>query len=223
MEDRWLEELSFQDQEEEKVVLVSAISQYAYCPRRCMLIHLESEFEDNVFTVQGRLLHENIDEPKVVNRQGVHIEYGLPIWSRKFGLVGKTDVVEFADDGTVRPVEYKRGIRRPQRPDDLQLCAQAMCLEEMLNLTITEGSIYYNKSRSRRVVSFTDVMRKEVEQVIQHIRLLMESEILPPPVADARCKHCSLVDICIPHALRSQENTKIYKNLFVPIQEEEIS
>lgn len=186
---------------EEDSVLISAIAQYAYCPRRCALIHLEQTFEENVFTLQGSRLHDRADEPLTTWEAGKRIERAMPIWSETLGLVGRADTVEFADDGSIRPVEYKRGTRAPKRHDDLQLCAQALCLEEMLGRPIHEGAVFYHASRRTRRVLFDEALRRDTLAAIEGVRTLLRARRVPPPVNDARCPNCSLVEACLPEAL----------------------
>lgn len=127
----------FRDDEIEAPINVSALNQYAYCPRRCGLIYLDGEFEDNLHTSRGNLEHERVDRISHHNTQdGIRVEFALSIWSDKFGLIGKCDAVEFWPDGIVYPVEYKHGPRHAWINDDMQLAAQALCLEEMTGQTI---------------------------------------------------------------------------------------
>ncbi|MDM7324366.1 MAG: CRISPR-associated protein Cas4 [Thermus sp.] len=116
--------------EEDSLIPISALQHYAYCPRQFALIHIEQEWRDNLFTYMGTLAHKTIDEPSSLTRQGMRVEYGLPLFSERLGLVGKADVVEFPQD-IPYPVERKLSRRKSSKPDEIQLCAQAMCLEEM--------------------------------------------------------------------------------------------
>jgi CRISPR-associated exonuclease Cas4 len=181
---------------------VSALNQFTYCPRRCGLIYLESEFSENIHTSRGNAEHERVDQSGyVTTREGARAEYALPVWSERIGLIGKCDVVEFWPDGNIYPVEYKHGERKKRLNDDLQLVAQAMCLEEMTGKTITHGAIYHHGSRRRREVAITQELRDKVKETVHAIRAMMDSGKLPPPVNDARCKECSLKEICQPEAL----------------------
>jgi len=182
-------------------IAVSALAQYVYCPRRCALIHLEHQFEENVFTIRGRLVHEQVDEPITALEGDRRIEQAVPLWSDRLGLVGKADVVEFLPDGTPYPVEYKSGRRRPRRAIDVQLCAQALCLEEMLNRPVPRGAVFHHASRRRREVEFTETLRADVENVGKAVRELLAASTIPPPLADARCPNCSLIDVCMPAAV----------------------
>ena len=188
---------------------VSALNQHTYCPRRCGLIYLESEFSDNLHTSRGNAEHERVDHAGwVTTREGARAEYALPVWSDRLGLVGKCDVVEFWPDGGIYPVEYKHGTRKNRLNDDLQLAAQAMCLEEMFGKLVTQGAISHHTSRRRREVAITPELRQQVETTIAAIRAMLASGKLPPPANDARCKECSLNDICQPQAMAEKEKQR---------------
>ena len=131
------------------LVMVSALEHWSYCPRQCALIHVEQTFDENLYTLRGRMLHERVDVPEAEQREGVRIERALPLWSDRLGLVGKADVVEFHGDAPY-PVEYKHGPRQHWGHDDLQLCAQALCLEDMTGQPVPAGAIYHHSSRRRR-------------------------------------------------------------------------
>jgi CRISPR-associated exonuclease Cas4 len=197
---------------------VSALNQYTYCPRRCGLIYLESEFSDNIHTSRGNAEHERVDQSGwVTTCEGARAEYALPIWSDRLGLVGKCDVVEFWTDGGIYPVEYKHGARKNRLNDDLQLGAQVICLEEMFGKPILNGAIYHHTSRRRREVAITPELRGKVEETVNAIRAMMDSGKLPPPVNDARCKACSLKEICQPQAVAARATQHVLlETLFEP-------
>lgn len=182
-------------------IMLSALQHWSYCPRQCALIHLEQAFDENVHTMRGNAAHERVDDPGFETFEGVRSERALPVWSDRLGLVGKCDVVEFHPDGHIFPVEYKHGRKKPQAHDDLQLAAQAMCMEEMFGKPILKGAIYHHTSRRRREVAITPELRKHVEDTVAGIRAMLVSGKLPPPANDARCKECSLNDICQPQAM----------------------
>jgi CRISPR-associated exonuclease Cas4 len=186
-------------------VNVSALNQYAYCPRRCALIYLEGEFADNIHTARGNAEHERVDSTAhATGKDGARTEYALPIWSERIGLIGKCDAVEFWPDGTIFPVEYKHGKRRAWINDDLQLAAQAMCLEEMLGTPVREGAIFHASSRRRREVRLTDVLRRQVEDTVSAIRQILAAERLPPVTTEERrCRECSMREICEPEMGRA--------------------
>ncbi|MFQ5852032.1 MAG: CRISPR-associated protein Cas4 [Candidatus Binatia bacterium] len=194
--------------------MISALEHWSYCPRQCALIHLEQTFDENLYTLRGRMLHDRVDEGRGELQTGVRIERGLPLWSKRLGLVGKADVVEFHGE-TPYPVEYKHGPRRQWGHDDLQLCAQALCLEEMTGQTVPRGAIFHHGSRRRREVVFNEPLRQRVEEAVVAIRQMLASAELPPPVNDARCHHCSLKESCLPSVVMEARRLRsIQKELF---------
>jgi CRISPR-associated exonuclease Cas4 len=182
-------------------ISISALQHYAYCPRQCALIHVEQVFDDNIYTARGQAVHRLVDTPGYEIKSGVKVERALPLWSDKLGLIGKADVVEFHAGGAVYPVEFKHGRKREKIHDDIQLAAQAMCLEEMLGITVPHGAIYHASSHRRREVAITLALRHLVEAAVVAIRQMIEQRTLPPPVNDERCRACSLIDACQPAAL----------------------
>jgi len=187
---------------------VSALNHYAYCPRRCALIHVEQTFDENIYTMRGRDLHERTDTPEESGKEGeTRVERALPLWSKKLGLVGKADVVEFCED-VPYPVEYKSGRRSHWENDDLQLCAQAMCLEEMTGWSVPRGAIYHHGSRRRREVIFDESLRSHVEKAVVAIREMLSARVLPSPVNDKRCERCSLKESCMPSVIGEQDRVK---------------
>jgi CRISPR-associated exonuclease Cas4 len=203
---------------DEDLVLISALEHYSYCPRQCALIHVERIFDENVFTLRGRRAHERADQPLTrTEGDGVRVERALPLWSDRYGIVGKADVVEFHSDGNVVPVEYKHGPRRERRHDDLQLCAQALCLEEMLGVPVHEGAIYSVQTHRRRVVRFDTLLRDETLQAVADVRALMDDTgPLPPALNDGRCPKCSLRDACVPATVVAARETRLAAQLFMP-------
>jgi CRISPR-associated exonuclease Cas4 len=196
-------------------VMLSALQHYSYCPRQCALIHIEQAFDENVHTMRGNAVHERVDEPGLGSFEGVRTEYALPVWSEKLGLIGKCDVVEFYPDGRIYPVEYKHGKKRAKAHDDIQLAAQAICLEEMTGKAVMHGAIYHHSSRRRREVAITTSLRQQVEETVKAVRALLASGKLPPPVNDARCKECCLKEICQPEALTNKaRQRKMHVELF---------
>lgn len=189
----------------EEPIQVAALQHWCYCPRQCALIHVEQGFAENVYTLRGRAVHDRVDAPGLEVRAGMRVERALPIWSERLGLIGKADVVEFSGDGTPYPVEYKNGSRAKRASiaacDDLQLAAQAVCLEEMTGRAVPEGALYYASSKRRRPVPITDALRASVENAVAAVRALLAAARLPPPVDDERCRACSLIDLCQPRAL----------------------
>jgi CRISPR-associated exonuclease Cas4 len=187
--------------DEAAIVPISALEHYAYCPRQCALIHVEQVYEENVYTLRGVALHQRVDQAARAWDEGLRLEYALPLWSLRLGLSGRADVVGFLPDGTPYPIEYKSGKRKVKYHDDVQLCAQAMCLEEMLGVVVPRGALYYHASRRRREVTFTEPLRQLTEQIIYRTRQLLLSGRTPPPVNDARCPDCSLIRLCMPKVI----------------------
>ncbi|MGA7983314.1 MAG: CRISPR-associated protein Cas4 [Chromatiaceae bacterium] len=196
---------------------LSALQHWAYCPRQCGLIHLEQSFEDNIHTARGQAVHQLVDTPGYEMKAGVRVERSLPLWSDRLNLIGKADLVEFHPDGTVFPVEFKHGRKRKRTHDDVQLAAQAMCLEEMLGRAVPNGAIYHASSRRRRDVALGPALRQLVAQTVAAIRSMLLSQQLPPPVNDGRCRECSLKDICQPEAMAERSaQASLRAVLFVP-------
>lgn len=208
---------------ETDLIPLSALNHWAYCPRRCGLIHLEGEFMDNIHTARGNAEHERVDQvAHVVSREGARVEYALPVWSDRVGLIGKCDVVEFWPDSTVYPVEYKHGARKKWMNDDLQLAAQALCLEEMLDRPVPKGAIYHASSRRRREVAITAELRRLVAQTTEAIRAMLASGRLPAPVNDGRCRECSLKEICQPEALAEKARLARLAAALYGVDEDEV-
>ena len=186
---------------------LSALQHWAYCPRQCGLIHLEQAFDDNLHTLRGQAVHQQVDQPGMEIRKGLRIERALPLWHDGLGLIGKADVVEFEPDGTPYPVEYKHGSRNKAADiaaaDDLQLAAQAVCLQAMTGHAVPEGALFYASSKRRREVMIDAGLRQQVADTAAAIRAMLASGRLPAPTADVRrCKGCSLRDRCQPEAWR---------------------
>jgi CRISPR-associated exonuclease Cas4 len=196
---------------------LSALQHWAYCPRQCGLIHLEQAFADNIHTARGQAVHHLVDTPGYEIKSGVRVERALPLWSDRLNLIGKADLVEFHPDGTVFPVEFKHGAKRKKLHDDLQLAAQAMCLEDMLGRPVPKGAIFHASSHRRREVAITPDLRQIVVETAEAIRAMLASGKLPPPVNDSRCKECSLKEICQPEAIadRSRQRQQ-QRDLFNP-------
>ncbi len=196
-------------------VPLSALQHYAFCPRQCALIHVEQEWVENFLTAQGRALHERVDSGEPETRKGVRFERSVHVSAEKLGISGIIDMVEReVQTGRLKPVEYKRGKPKPEPFDEIQLCAQALCLEEMSGQTITEGALWYRQTRHRVPVVFSDGLRAETLNVIAQVRELLASGQTPPPVYGKRCKACSLVEICQPTLLERDRSAKYVEELF---------
>lgn len=185
-------------------IILSALEHYAYCPRQCALIHVEQVWSENIYTMRGRDVHERVHDESSHESGGMRQERSLPLWCRRLGLTGKGDLVEFYDD-LPYPVEYKSGRRRRGAPETLQLCAQAICLEEMFGVVVPKGAIFWHGSRERMEIVFTSAMREQVDRVTQAVRKMLEQGITPPPVNDKRCEQCSLRESCLPGVVSEKQ------------------
>jgi len=193
------------DSGNETIVPVSATEHFSYCPRQCALIHVEQTFDENLYTIRGRLLHEVVDEGASESAEGVRILHSLTLWSERYGLIGKSDVVELRQGGPY-PIEYKVGPPRGVHAD-VQLCAQALCLEEMFGQAVPLGAIYQGAQRRHREVEMDDRLRQRTVRVIEETRTLLAGQIVPPPIADRRrCRRCSLVDACLPEVIADRRH-----------------
>ncbi len=189
-------------------VMISALEHWSYCPRQCGLIHLESTFDENLFTLKGGALHTRIDEPGYHRRKGVRVERALPLWSDRLGLYGKADAVEFDREDHPHPVEYKSGKPVNIVHASIQLCAQTLCLEDMLEVRIERGTLFYGGIKQRVEVSLDQALRDKTFAVIEAVRMMQKEERLALPVNDRRCRHCSLIDACQPFAVMQGIQTK---------------
>ncbi len=200
---------------EDNLLPLSAIQHLFFCERQCALIHIEQLWDENLFTAQGRIMHEKVHSETAERRRDIRVEYGMPLRSLKLGLSGKADVVEFhrLDGGhwprqgrgwQPFPVEFKRGRQKPDNRDKVQLCAQAICLEEMMSLSVPRGAIYYGKERHRTEVEFDESLRQDTEQTAARLRKLIESGKTPPPVYEEKCDSCSLFSLCLPKTIEKK-------------------
>jgi CRISPR-associated exonuclease Cas4 len=190
---------------EDELLPISALQHLLYCERQCALIHIERVWEENLFTAEGRILHDKVDSGENSVRAGRRIARSLPLRSLALGLSGIADVVEFGPGRTeVFPVEYKRGRSKAADWDRVQLCAQAMCLEEMLDVVITEGALFYGKTRRRERGDFDDELRAETRKAAERLHRLIEARRTPPAVYSAKCDACSLFHACMPKLPRSK-------------------
>jgi len=233
-------------------VLISALNEYVFCPRRCALKFIEGHWGDNEHTSLGTILHDHADEPGYETDAGVTLLRALPLFSARYGLTGKADIVEVRErnfelrisdcelkqrelrnansetnarsdftrsairnpQSDIRrkqyaPVEYKKGRRRKFENDDVQLCAQAFCLEEMFSVAVSEGFIYHAASKRRRKVIFDEHLRAETERTIEAVRTLLAKGEVPPAVLLPRCDGCSLRSICLPELTQIKARTEL--------------
>lgn len=190
-------------------VMISALEHFSYCPRQCGLIHVEQTFTENIYTIRGAHSHERVHEESAGTVNGVRVVRGIPLWSDDLGLIGKSDVVEFHGE-TPYPVEHKVGHRRKWGHEDIQLGAQALCLEEMLSVPVPAGAIFYWGSRRRREVVIDAKLRELVARTTEAVRAMLAGLALPPALNDARCPSCSLNDACLPTVLGHPRRVQLY-------------
>jgi len=199
---------------EDDLIMISALQHYAFCPRQCALIHIEQVWQESGLTAEGRIMHDKVHEEQRESRGAVRIEYGIPLRSLRLGVIGKADVVEFhrAGKGVWRPfpVEHKRGKPKSDHCDKVQLCAQALCLEEMLSVPVPEGALFYGRTRRRLDVLFDEGLRRETEEAAEKARRLIASGMTPAPVYARRCESCSLIGECLPKKMEKKPSVKRY-------------
>ncbi|MBL8027394.1 MAG: CRISPR-associated protein Cas4 [Fibrobacteres bacterium] len=186
---------------ETELLPISAIQHLYFCERQCALIHIERLWSENRLTVEGQLLHERVHDEGDENRPGIRIARGLHLRSLALGLSGVADAVEFHTNGSetiIYPVEYKRGRPKISDCDRVQLCAQSMCLEEMLKCKIEAGAIYYGQPRRREEVILTPILRDETINISTRLHDLIRSRKTPIAEFAKRCKNCSLYELCLP-------------------------
>ncbi len=204
-------------EEADQFVLISALQHYAYCPRQFALIHVEQGWAENYFTAHGNLLHERVDSCEPEQRGNVRFERGVAVKSQQLGLTGKLDLLEIEGNAPVKyfPVEYKRGKSKIEDWDKIQLCAQALCLEEMREVHIDEGALWYWKVRKRESVVFNETLRKATLAAIEGAHQILASGKTPSPIdKKERCRACSLADLCEPDTFRRDHSSAYIKDLF---------
>ena len=195
---------------EEEYLSLSALQHILFCKRQCALIHIEQLWIENKFTAEGRIMHERVDRGDQTDRGRMRIEYSLPLKSSVLGITGKADVVEFhLKEGLEKtwipfPVEYKRGKPKKNLSDKVQLCAQALCLEEMLNVKVETGALFYGKTRRRLDVIFDENLRGFTLETSEELHGMIASGITPPPHYEKKCDTCSFLKLCLPKTIEKQ-------------------
>jgi len=196
------------------LIQLSALQHAAFCPRQCALIHVEQVWVENRLTAEGRIMHERVHEEDSVSRGKIRIDYGVPLRSLRYGLIGKADVAEFhlQEDGMWKPfpVEYKRGKPKADLSDKIQLCAEAVCLEEMLGVDVPAGALFYGRTRRRLDVRFGESLRWAMAEAAAKARDLILSGKTPRPVYAKRCENCSLISECLPRTMEKKRSVKSY-------------
>lgn len=183
-------------------VPLSALQHYLFCARQCALIHVERDWQENYLTAMGRQEHERVDSGESTSRPGMRIERSVHLDSDRYGLYGIADAVEYHGRkgkwARIVPVEYKHGAPKQHRADEVQLCAQALCLEEMHHLAVPSGDLFYLKTRRRLEVEFTEELRALTIEISRQVRALVADGSLPAATPGKHCKACSMIDVCLP-------------------------
>jgi CRISPR-associated exonuclease Cas4 len=197
---------TLEDERDGEPIPLSALQHAVYCLRQAALIHLERMWAENRFTAEGKVLHIAADKPGSRRIKGVRRVMALPLASKRRGIAGVADLVEFHTNAsgaeTPFPVEYKRGKPKLHRADEVQLCAQALCLEEMLSVPVPEGALFYAETKRRVVVPFDAALRQLTETTVAALGSVFATQQTPPPtVRKERCRACSLIDLCRPEAV----------------------
>ena len=189
-------------------ISIASLNQYSYCARRCWRMFCAGEFADNQYTIEGTTLHDRVHTLSQINQDETWQVRAIWLKSERYKLIGKSDLIESAE-GEIYPVEYKRGGKGEWDNDELQVCAQALCLEEMTGKTIAAGYVYYAQSHQRQLVEISEVLRQETIATINAIQFLLQTGEMPPAYYSKRCLGCSLYQQCLPQAaqkvLRYQE------------------
>ena len=180
-------------------VMISALQHFVFCPRQFAVIHVEKYWKDNFFTADGERLHARVDLPGSHRTSGRRVEYAMPISSARYGIAGTADAVELLSGGAVVPVEYKRGHEKLTDCDAVQLCAQAFCLEEMMQVEIPVGGLFYFETRERCEVVLDAALRERTADIIRRCSDILSGAVpAPPPLYSAKCRACSLAEYCMP-------------------------
>jgi len=200
---------------EDELLPLSSLQHMVFCPRQCALMFIEQVWDENRFTVEGRIFHERVHELGQETRGDIRISRGVFIRSLHLGIVGIADVIEFhlqvdSDTWLPFPVEYKRGKPKADDCDKVQLCAQAICLEEMLSVAIPEGALFYGQTRHRLDVVFDEALRRETEETAGRAHALIASGRTPLPIYEKRCESCSLMSECLPKTIQKRRSVKNY-------------
>lgn len=198
-----------------RLVNISALQHFAFCQRQCALIHLEQVWQENYLTAHGRQLHERVDHGDTETRQGVRFERGVVVTAPNLGLTGKLDLLEYhKTSNQFIPVEYKRGKPKTSDIDKVQLCAQAICIEEMLSVDVLMGALWYWQTRKRIEVEFDSILRSKTKTLISQVQNLFIQGKTPSPITGKHCKACSLIDTCHPQLTESDPSHRYIKAIF---------
>jgi len=199
---------------EDDLVMISALQHLLFCPRQCALIHIEQQWTENLFTAEGRILHERVHTAAKESRRTIKVEFDVPLRSLQLGIIGRADIVEFhlQDDKhwLPFPVEYKRGRAKKDNSDKVQLCAQGICLEEMLNTKVPSGALYYGKKKRRTEIAFDQSLRRETILTSNRLHELIKNGVTPQPQYSSGCQSCSFVETCLPQITGHKRKVEKY-------------
>lgn len=200
---------------EDNFIQLSALQHFIFCKRQCALIHIEQVWSENVLTAEGRIMHENVHEEHFKNIEGIRIVRGMPLHSFELGLSGKADIVEFHktkenSNWVPFPIEYKRGKPKSDDSDKIQLCAQALCLEEMMKVKILNGALFYGRTRRRLSVTFDDTLRHKTKDTAIKLHNFIKEGKTPLPIYITKCKSCSFINECLPKTISKKISVNKY-------------
>mgnify|MGYP000443601521 CR=1 FL=1 len=199
---------------EDELLPLSALQHLVFCPRQCALIHLEGVWDSNQYTAEGDILHARVHELGCETRGDTRIARNVALRSLRLGLAGVADCVAFTHSGkqiiAAFPVEYKRGRPKLHRADEVQLCAQALCIEEMLHITVPNGALFYGQTRRRLPVEFDAALRSLTHAAAAQLHQLFDSRCTPPAVYDKKCRLCSLINRCLPRVTSGAASARSY-------------
>jgi CRISPR-associated exonuclease Cas4 len=208
---------------EDELLPLSALQHLLFCERQCALIHIEQQWDENIYTAEGRIIHERVDSGRPETRKNLRLQFAMPLRSLRLGLVGKADVVEFHRNDPAMagsrssttvwqpfPVEYKRGRPKKDDSDRVQLCAQAICLEEMLPVHVPEGALFYGKTKRRLAVAFDSELRTQTESAAARLHQLFDAGKTPAPIYSKKCDRCSFLESCLPRTLHGGKSALRY-------------
>ncbi|SPF49137.1 CRISPR-associated protein Cas4 [Candidatus Desulfosporosinus infrequens] len=220
--------------QEEDFLLLSGIQHFVFCKRQWALIHIEQQWQENLRTIEGEILHERTHDNSIKEKRGdLIVSRGMGIFSRSLGITGTCDVVQlhrasdgvniFGRDGTYKPVpvEYKRGKPKDDESDVLQLCAQAMCLEEMLLCVIPEAYLFYGETKRRLKILLDDELRERIKTVFKEMHELYDRRYTPKVKISKSCKACSLSELCMPRLCKNPSAIDYMKKRILQIEVDE--
>ncbi|WP_028884612.1 CRISPR-associated protein Cas4 [Taylorella asinigenitalis] len=199
---------------------LSALQHYAFCKRQAYLIYVEGLWAENYLTASGELIHTKVDSGVSDSRNNIKQVRNIQIVSHKYQMSGLIDLIEYSDMNHITIIEYKRGKPKPNEMDEVQVCAQALCLEEMLGVELSYGYIWYDLNKARHKVCFTDELRDMTISLINEVKILFDNPKAPNPILCSSCKSCSIYDTCLPNIISLDKTKEYIDNLYESSYEE---